>query len=190
MIGDKTGAQVILSGQIRDMKVTKGFFKDTRQLEVEIYLHDAVSGTRLARHRFSETIKDAGFYKTKTSLFSNSSFYQTVYGKVLDKVLTSQAELISEDIKQIPFAAKILKIDGTKVFFNAGASSLVNIGDTLMTYRLDPDPLTDLNDQFLGNLETPVATLSVEQVQPQFAVGKMEIKNAKLLPGDIVRFGR
>lgn len=190
MVAEKTGAQIILSGQIRDLHVDEGFLQDKRQLEIEIYLHDGISGARIARHRFSETVINASYFKENKALFSNSSFYKTVFGKVVDKILNTQVEFIQEDLKQIPFSARILRINGQKIFFDAGTSSLVNIGDMLMTFRIEEDPISNRNGGFYGYLETPVASLSVEQVQPQFAIGKVEIKNAKLNVGDLIRFGR
>jgi len=190
MIAEKTGAQIILSGQIRDFHVEEGFFQNKRQLEIEIYLHDGISGTRIARHRFSETVTNAGYFKENQALFSNAGFYKSVFGNVVDKVINAQVEFIQEDLKQIPFSARILRVDGQQIFFDAGTASLVNVGDMLMTFRLEIDPLNSNTGKYLGFLETPVASLSVKQVQPQFAVGKVEIKNAKLNVGDLIRFGR
>lgn len=190
MIAEKTGAQIILSGQIRDLHVDEGFFQNKRQLEIEIYLHDGISGTRIARHRFSETVTNAGYFKDSQALFSNAGFYKSIFGNVVNKVINAQVEFIQEDLKQIPFSARILRVNGQKIFFDAGAASLINIGDMLMTFRLETDPLNSDNGKYLGFLETPVASLSVEQVQPQFAIGKVEIKNAKLSVGDLIRFGR
>jgi len=190
MIGDKTGAQIILSGQIRDMQVIESFFGDKRRLEIEIYVHDAISGTRLARHRFSEIINKASYFKEDEALFSNAGFNKSVYGSVLSRIIDSQVELITADINQIPFSAKIIKVEGKQIYFDAGASSLINSGDMLMTYRLEPEALQSINARFLGHIETPVATLAVQQVQPLFSIGKLEIKNPDLMPGDIVRFGR
>ncbi|HFE38715.1 MAG TPA: hypothetical protein ENK06_09930, partial [Gammaproteobacteria bacterium] len=65
MLANKTGAQIILSGQIRNMQVEEGFLQDKRHLEIEIYLHDGVSGARLSRHRFSETVVNAGYFTNK-----------------------------------------------------------------------------------------------------------------------------
>ena len=190
MIGEKTGAQIIVSGQIRDMQVEESFLGDKRRLEIEIYVHDAISGTRLARHRFSETIKHASYYGENEALFSNAGFNKSVFGAELSRIIDSQIELLAADINPIPFSAKVVKVSGSQIYFDAGASSRVNSGDILMAYKLEPEALASLNDSFLGFVETPLATLAVQQVQPQFAIGKLEIKNPDLKPGDIVRFGR
>ncbi|MDH3325800.1 MAG: hypothetical protein OEM38_03675, partial [Gammaproteobacteria bacterium] len=112
------------------------------------------------------------------------------YGKAVAHILSTQIELIQEDLQIIPFTAKIIRVNGMDVYFDAGSRSRVNIGDMLMTFKLDADPLTGDNSQYLGFAEKPIASLSVDQVQPQFSVGKLEIKNTKLMPGDLIRFGR
>ncbi|MDH5256593.1 MAG: flagellar assembly protein T N-terminal domain-containing protein, partial [Gammaproteobacteria bacterium] len=190
MIAQKTGAQIILSGTIRNMSVEEGFLQDKRHLEIEIYLHDGLSGSRIARHRFSETITNAGYQKARHNLLSSASFAQSVYGKAVSHILATQVELIQDDLKTVPFTAKIIKINGKDVYFDAGERSRVNIGDMLMTFKLDADPLIGGNSQYLGMIEQPIASLSVEEVQAQFSVGKLEIKNTKLSPGDLIRFGR
>lgn len=189
MIAEKTGAQIILSGQIRNFRVEEGFFQDKRHLEIEIYLHDGISGARIARHRFSETVTNAGHLTDAQNLFSNAEFYQSHFGKALDRILNSQAELVQDDLQKIPFSARIIKIAGQQIYFDAGATSLVNTGDTLMTFRLDDDALLNENGQYFGYTETPVASVSVQQVQPQFSIAKVEIKNAELSTGDLIRFG-
>jgi len=189
MIAEKTSAQFVLSGQIRDMQVTPGFFRDKRNLEIEIYLHDGLSGTPIAKHRYSEVINNAGLFEIRKSLFSSADFFKTNIGKSFHKILQSQVAIIREDLRDIPFSAKVIKISDKKVYFNAGRNSLVNVGDVLMTYRLEADPLS-LGNVTLGRVETPVASMAVEQVQAQFSIGKLEIDNAELSPGDIIRFGQ
>ncbi len=189
-LGDATGAQFILSGQIRDMQVIDGFFSDKRQLEIEIYIHDALSGARIARHRFSETVANASYLKPGETLSLNVGVNKSVYGNVLNRVLDSQIGLIAADLLHIPFSATVIQVKGQQVYFDAGSSSLINSGDVLTAYRLEPDALLSNNKRYLGIIETPVASLSVQQVQPQFSIGKLEIDNSKLMPGDVVRFGQ
>jgi len=189
-IGEHTGAQIILSGTIRNMAVDEGFFQDKRHLEIEIYLHDGLSGARIARHRFSETVVNAGYQKAKNKLFSSASFSQGPYGIALNRILNTQIEMIQEDLKSVPFTAKIIRVSGKTVLFDAGSQSRIRTGDMLMSFRLEPEPILHLNANYLGYVEYPVASLSVDQVQSQFSSGLLEIKNTKLMPGDLIRFGR
>lgn len=189
-LADQLGVQFVVTGVIRDMGVARHLLTKSRRLEVEVSLYDALSGARLARHRFSENVADAGYYQRKPALFSNAGFVQTVYGRTLDRVLNRQVEMLAGDLGQMPFSARVVQVEGNKVYFNAGVTSRVEPGDVLMTYRLDPQPVRDFNgERFLGFKETPVATLAVHKVQPLFAMGELEIDEANLHPGDIIRFG-
>ncbi len=188
-LAEKVGAQVILSGIIRDMGVNDGLIQDSRNIEIEIFLHDGLSGARISRHRFSEKVAGAAFFDKPQSLFSNASFFTTAFGVSLNRILDRQIEMLEKDLEQIPFTARIVRIQGRKIYFNAGRTSQVAVGDMLMTYRLDPQALSGRSDRFLGYEETPIATLAITQVQPQFAVGELEIESADLYAGDLVRFG-
>lgn len=190
-IADQLGVQFLVTGTIRDTGVTKKLLSKSRRLEVEIFVYDGLSGTRLGGHRFSENVAQADYFERGgVTLFSNAEFLHTAYGRALDRVLNRQLEMIQTDLAAVPFSARILQIDGKKVYFNAGAASKVQPGDILMTYRLDPQPLYDrVNARFLGYKESPVASLAVHQVQPQFAMGELEVEKADLHAGDIIRFG-
>jgi len=191
-LANQLGAQIVISGVIRDMGVDEGWlsFNDRRHLEVEIFVHDGLSGARLARHRFSENIKKAGYFEdSHSALFSSAQFMQTPYGRALDTVLIRQVEMVHEDLEQLPFSARVVQVNGSTVHFDAGGTSLVKVGDVLMTYRMDAEPVRSSNKKFLGYQETPLATLAVNQTQPHFAIGTLEAEKLDIKPGDIIRFG-
>lgn len=189
-IADQLGVQFIVTGVIRDMGVSRSLFAKSRRLEVEVAIFDGLSGAAIARHRFSENVAEAGHFERGVSLFSNAEFMQTSYGRTLDRVLDRQVEMLGDDLAKLPFSARVVQVEGNKVYFNAGVTSRVKPGDVLMTYRLEPQPVYDFNgERFLGYKETPVATLAVHQVQPLFAMGQLEIEKTNLHPGDIIRFG-
>lgn len=188
-LAESLGCQIIITGVIRDMGVQKSFFRKSRQLEVEIMVYDGLSGTRLSRHRFSEAAPDADFYDQPVVLFTQSGFDTTPYGAVVDRVMNRQVELIQDDLDKIPFSARVVKIEGKKIFFDAGFASQVRVGDVLMTYKVDPNPLLSNNKNWLGHQEEAVASLAVHNVQPNFSVGELETTVSGLYPGDVIRFG-
>jgi len=188
-LADALGSQIIVTGVIRDMSVQKHFLSKARELEVEIMVFDGISGTRLSQHRFSEAVDGADYFEHAVTLFSQNGFATTPYGAAVDRVMNRQVELISNDLEQVPFSARIVKIDGKKIFFDAGFASQVRVGDVLMTYKVDPSPVLANNKSWLGYQEDAVASLSVHNVQPNFSIGETETKVSGLFPGDIIRFG-
>jgi hypothetical protein len=187
-LAEQSGAQIVVAGTIRDMSILSGLVFDDRAIELELSIFDGISGVRISRQRFSERVPYTGYQKTGTSAVSHNFFTTTRFGKALDHILDSQAALLEKELKAIPFSARIINIQGQDIIFDAGASARIEVGDTLMAYRVDVDPYRNSQKQVLGFKETPVAALSVTQVQPQFAVGKLEIAG-KLYAGDIIRFG-
>jgi len=190
-LAEKLDAQVLISGVIRSMKLKDGFFFDQREVDIELFIHDGISGARISNHRFQEEIELLSWTSNATTIFNNESKMVSRFQKKISEVIDRHVEVVKTNLEKIPFSARIVGINGSEVIFNAGGASLVEVGDVLMTYRLSADALRYSNQSFfLGRRETPVATISVEQVQPLFAVGKLEIGKADLFPGDIIRFGR
>lgn len=190
-LAEKLDAQIIVSGIIRSLVKRKGWVYDQRDIDVELFIHDGLSGARIANYRFTETVEKFSIVSVTGKWLRNESFLSSSFGKTMDTILERNVEVVRDNLQRIPFTARIVEINGNEIVFNAGTSSLVGVGDVLMTYRLSADPLRYGDQNFyLGRRETPIATMAVEQVQPLFAVGKLEIDKAQLFPGDIIRFGR
>ncbi|MDH5544957.1 MAG: flagellar assembly protein FlgT [Gammaproteobacteria bacterium] len=191
VLADKLDVQIIVSGVIHSMEKRDGLVFDQRDIDIELFIHDGVSGARIANHRFSKTVEGVSLLSDARAWITNKTFMHSAYGKAMSEIMNRHVEMIRNNLQMIPFTARIVQISGNEIIFNAGATSLVEVGDTLMTYRLSPDPIRFTQKEFfLGRRETPVATLAVEQVQPLFSVGRLEIDKAQLFPGDIIRFGR
>ncbi len=188
-IADNLDCQFVLFGVVRDMSVDSRFLSHQRKLEIDTYLYDGVTGAMIARHRFSDHVAGEG-YNLASNRFATEGFYRTKLGSTIRRVMSRQVALISDDLEQLPFVARVLRTEGNMVFFNAGGLAQVQPGDTLMSYRLANEALIDPEKgHFFGYPEEPVATLLVKQVQPLFAVGILEGENVSLRAGDIIRFG-
>lgn len=88
--------------------------------------------------------------------------------------------------------ATIVRIDGNRIYIDAGVTSGLSPGDKLTIYRQNPlAPVQRLASQVdLGIPETPVGTLTLQQVQPLFSVGNpgKDLTTANIQVGDLVRF--
>lgn len=189
-LASELGVQFIVAGVIHDMDLHRiSLFEDVRTVAVEVLLYDGVSGALIARHRFQKEADDADYLDSGITV-GGSEFYQTSTGARVAELLQWQAAKLKTELSLLPFTAKVIRSEGSKVYFNAGRTSLVNVGDVLMSYRLDPDPVEETGSgDFLGYIETPVASITVTQTQPLFAIGQLETDQVKLAPGDIIRFG-
>ncbi len=188
-LAERLGVQFLVAGTIRDLGFSGTWLRRRRDIETELFVFDGLSGALLARHRISERVPAAAPLPAGLTPFSLPAFQGHPVGRALLQVLERQRELVHRDLAPLPFTARVVAVEGDTVTFDAGSTAAVQPGDLLMTYRLDPQPLRGLNDRFLGYRETPVAALTVRQVQPQFALGELESPQVRLHPGDLIRFG-
>lgn len=190
-------SQFVISGEILDAGSGAeggywGLFETRkRRFEVEIFIHDGFTGALIARHRLN-TFATGEHQIGRDKPFGSSAFFATNFGKAIDAVLNSTVEMIKIELEALPFAARIIRIEGEKAYLNAGATSALLPGDTLAVYRLkDQLPVIGLNGASeYGIPEMPVATLTINQVQPMFSIGEISLpmKDVKIREGDFARF--
>ncbi len=188
-VAKELGVQFLIAGTILDTGMNEELLGNTRRFEMELILFDGVSGTLLARSRYNENIVGAERVKPGVSIAS-AEFLATPYGLAVQQILRRAASALFAELNRLPFTAHVIRSDAKKIYFDAGSTSSVRVGDMLLTYKTGDEPLADpMNGSFLGFTEQPVATLVVKSVQPQFAVGELETDQVRIKPGDIVRFG-
>jgi hypothetical protein len=188
---DSLGVQFVATGVIRDMGVTEHLLgARLRHLELELVLHDGITGEEVARHRVNESVQDAGLLDFQiTTPVLNDKFYASAFGRKVDRVLDKLVSMVVSDLTTQPFSARVIRTEGKQVFFDAGGSANVKIGDVLNAYQLAQAPVSDLPRQrALGYPEKPTSILVVTQVQRLFSVGELGSDTARLAPGDVIRF--
>ena len=190
-------SQFVVSGEIVDASnfdkpAWYGLInKDARRIEIEFFVHDGLTGVLLARRTaLVETVGERRVGRDKP--FGSASFAATPFGGAILRALDEGIAGITADIAALPFMAKVVQVQGERIYIDAGSTSSVAPGDQLVVYRLDPrqqvygaDPLAPL-----GTVEAPVGTVSIMQVQPGFAIGTMTPPAAakQVSAGDMVRF--
>jgi hypothetical protein len=190
-------SQFVVSGEILDagnyeQPAYYGLVKkDARRIEIAFYVHDGLTGVLLARR--TSLVEQVGERRVgRDKPFGSASFAATPFGGAILRALDEGIAGISADIAALPFMAKVVQVQGERIFIDAGSTSSVTPGDQLVIYRLDPrqqvygaDPLAPL-----GTVESPVGTLSIVQVQPGFAIGTVTPPAAarQVSAGDMVRF--
>ena len=91
------------------------------------------------------------------------------------------AEQVLEKINEVnPIAGNVLRVTGNKIYFHLGSNSGVRKGETFVIYRegeLLMDPVTG---DILGVEEEIVGSLKVEEVKPQYSIGKIKDSQGKI----------
>jgi len=182
------GVQFIVSGIIRDMTVVDSFINSYRALSLELQVYDGLSGALLSRTSINKKVHTGR--NDNDTVFGSREFFETIFGKVIHKVLSKQVASVQSAIFRLPVTVRVVRSEGKKVYFDAGALSLVHVGDMLMAYKVANTPLVKkANLQEYGFAERPVATVTVKKIQPLFSMGELETDKISLQPGDLLRFG-
>jgi len=190
----ETDSQFVLTGEVVDIGMTteKGLFtsRTTRRFEVRTALYDGLTGALIAERRSARAGEgDMGVDINRP--FGSAAFFSTDFGKVVNPVLAYLAAETVEDLAPLPFTARVVGIENEKVMFDAGATSSIRPGDSLVAYS--KKVLWDAGTTppgTAGILEAPVGTVSVVQVHPGFSIGELSAaaRRTKLKVGDYVRF--
>jgi len=188
---ESLGVQFVVSGVIRDMGITKHLLgARVRHLELDVIVHDGITGAEVARHRLNESVVDAGMFDFPTTVpVLNDKFYASPFGQRVNRVLDKLVGMLVNDLNAQLFTARVIRAEGRQVFFDAGGAANIRVGDVLNTFQLSPSAVSDLSGQrALGFSESPASILVVTQVQRLFSVGELDSETARLSPGDVIRF--
>ncbi len=189
---ESLGVQFVVTGVIRDMGVSNHFLgRKMRHLELDLFIHDGISGVSVARHRVSETVQEhvLADLHPADSVMMSEKFFASPFGRKVDQMLDRMVALIISDVGSQPFTARVIRAEGNRVYFDAGGLAGIRVGDVLNTYRLSEVPMKDYPGQrALGYTENPVTSLVVTQVQRLFSVGELSEDMVRLALGDVIRF--
>lgn len=190
-------SQFLISGEIVDASISNGSgilgllqYKQ-RHFEVDFFVYDGLTGALIASHRV-DALVTGDVTVGRDRPFGSASFFSTEFGQAINKTINSAAELISKDLENLPFTAKVTKIVDGRIHIDAGATSFVAPGDKLVAYRRRREFSTNgySPSSEYRLTETPIATVSIVQVQPLFSIGMLPAssKDAVVGIGDFVRF--
>ena len=189
----QTGAQFVVSGVIRDLGFEDEAALGTsywarlkrlgqqsntnRRFVVDVFVHDGFSGAIIWQKNYAlseEWTTDPG----KKIGFGSAEFWQDDYGVAVGGMINEMAAMIDDQLRCQPFMTRISRVEGKTIHFLSGASSGVRPGDKLALYRTlnfyDADLLQGVE---LTNVKT---TLTVSQVHPSFASGKVLVDPGRL----------
>lgn len=196
----ESGAQFLVSGTIVNAQGIPGipeFFwaqlgsrYRKRHFEIEFSVYDGLTGTRVSLRRLDEYV-EGDVMVGRDKPFGSRAFFETVLGQAVNRLMDAAAKDIRATLECLPFSANIVRVEGKKVFLDAGSTSLLRPGDKLIAYSKGLHRIVGMgNTESLGIEERPVATVTLSKVQPQFSVGDLSEGTAKLgiNVGDTVRF--
>lgn len=185
-------SQFVLSGKIVNTSVTTGSWflgKDERQLELELILYDGFTGARIARHVLTEAAKGKVLIGREIP-FGSQSFLTTDTGRAFDRLIERAALIIDRELSCIPFSATVMKVEGDRVYIDAGNLARLSPGDSLVIYASVGPTINAPDGQILGVTEEAINSVSVIQTQPNFSIAVIDNRTNKqtVRSGDRARF--
>lgn len=196
-------AQFIVAGVIRDMEysVTNehgpwNIFYEIfdipplkRNIRIDSYLYDGLSGVLLDQISYEDSVTGTDVYFDSGVSIGSEQFRRSDYGKAVQRVLQKQARDITDKLRCMPLAERVIKITEGNIYMNAGTQSNVKVGDSFIVYH-GADAIPNqvyYGNRYLGAVEEPKATLTIKQVQPNFSIGYLDVPSYSINARDIIR---
>lgn len=159
-----------------------------RRFAVEYWLYDALTGGVLATATVATTARGA-VHDSSLRVFDLSRFQQNDYGRSVATLLDGVAGKLANTMHCLPFAARVVRVDGDRVYLGAGTLDGLASADRLIVYKQQPQTEIRRGDGVvLGLPERVIGDVELLQVQPRLAVAMLRNARGKVDVGDWVRF--
>lgn len=182
-------AQYVVSGIYRDFGIQHNILNSfSRRMVIDIYVHDGANGTLLAQRRFSHMAK--GDVKMKnTPTIGSEPFYASDIGRAWGTLLNEIAIWTAENTACLPFIARVLKVEGGKIFTDMGAEAGVAAGNTLRLHSWKEPPVMTAAGLLLGQEKQLGVRLNLKSVYPGFSIAELAetgFDQVKVRSGDLL----
>lgn len=159
------------------------FSSESRKFNILITQHDPKSG-QLQNQKLTKTSS------TRLTRLMGSQFYsvydsrnhEVTFSRLFGSAVKNAASWIDQKMRNLPWEGEIFKIEGDQIYLNAGSQAGVVPGMSFKVFHREKVTGAGLN---LGTQEKPVGKIQVTQVQPNFAIAK--IQGGQALPGHILK---
>lgn len=205
-IATSHGAQLVLSGVIRDLEVAssqyvrgegplayvKSLVRDmvaTRGIGIDVFVHDGLTGALLFQQRYTDEV-EGDVWIPATYTVGSERFNSTSTGAKITQIISQASLNIRQALSCQPFTTRIVEIKDNKVFIDAGTQERLNVGDQLMVYSTGGDDLNlDGGTSFVGKDKQPVGIVTIANVTPRYTIGNLEApaRNLGVRIGDWVQ---
>lgn len=164
--------------------------QSTGHVAIVLRLIDGESGAVIATSRVEKTIRGSSVAlqaRANMVSFGGDSFDQTSLGLASRQAIEEAVAQIVTGMERVPFQALIAKVDGERVFINAGRNANILPGARLRVTRAT-DRVTDpLTGEVLGENRQSIADIVIEQVEDRYAIGSLQSARWPVQRADVVQ---
>lgn len=203
-VGQVLGAQVIVRGVVSEFEQAEsgggggigiagfriGGRSSNAHVGIDIRLIDANSGQVLTSHNAVGKVESSGVaigVSRGIVDFGADSFKNAPIGQATRQAIEDAVRFIVDTMETVPFTAKVVKIEGKKIYINIGSNMNVRSGTKMYAYALGEDLVDPDTGLRLGADEKLLGTVEVRDVQSKFSIGYMVSGSGPLKRGDILK---
>ncbi len=106
--------------------------------------------------------------------FGKDGFDETVIGKAVRKTIESVSRPLIEMAENFPWSARIIKVDGKKIWLNSGKVDEEKTGRTFGIFKKGEDLVDPDTGLSLGSSDTKIGTGKVITVEEKFSIAETE----------------
>ena len=203
-VGQVLGAQIIVRGAVTEFEQNEsgggggigiGGFRlgvkgSNAHVAVDIRLIDSTTGQVLFSHNAAGKAESSGVavgVARGIVDFNADSFRNAPIGQATRQAISDVIRFVIDRMEAVPFSAKVVKMEGNKVYINIGRSMNIRPGMRMYAYSLGEalvDPDTGLK---LGADEKMIGTVEVQDVQEKYSIGQIVSGRGQLKRGDILK---
>jgi hypothetical protein len=182
----KERAQYVLAGTFRDFGVAKqALVIPERQLVIEAYLYDGISGELVARREFARSL-NFSWQMPKAVTPGSRDFATSRLGQTYYQVLDDLSQWAEATLGCLPLPARVVRADGRQLYLDVGSDSGIETGQELVLTQAAASVATPAGDMLPGE-RTAVAGAVIRQVHPRHSVAEITAKNLPAVrPGDVL----
>ncbi|MHA2610393.1 MAG: CsgG/HfaB family protein [bacterium JZ-2024 1] len=204
--GKLLGAQIVLQGAITRYspkesggaigglgKVLGGVAGYVSKVSIDLRLVDTTTGEIISA--FSEVgeasaVGVAGGGPIGDVPVGGAAWHKTPIAKAAKEAIDKIVKKIAEEMKKLPWQAKVSLVKEDKIYLNAGKNGGIQVDDVFFVYSVG-EAITDPDTgAVLGFEQTKMARIQVTEVQDKFSIARVQellLPDAEIKKGDIVK---
>lgn len=180
-------AQAVLAAVFRDLAVhERNLLINERRIVLDAYLHDGFTGVLLGRKTFARSVGTLWRSLPARPDLDSDDFIASDFGAAYYGLLEEVAQWSEQVVGCLPFGARVLKVEGRKLWLDAGSDTGIDAGTEFMITRQLEPPIYGLDGQLLGREQAPLNSAIVQGVYPRFAIAELPGDKSRVKPGDVL----
>lgn len=187
---DELDSQFIVYGELLDWSFERDsqrlwhWTDSPRNAAVRLHLIDATTGYRIAERAFETQAMDP-IFTTDKARHLDTMFFTGEFGQAVDGLMQEQARWLEQELYCQPMKAQVIAVDGGDIYIDAGLQNKLVSGQQLSVIRRVKIRRLFDRPVFYQTL----GTLTLDQVQPSVAKGRVETQQQNNLASVRVQVG-